>query len=916
VLAVTAAVGAAAQTGSLQGTIRDEKNRMELIGANILVVGTTLGGSTDLDGKFEIHQIPPGTYELRITCTGYETKLIPGVVIDPGKSNKINIKLTPDEAGGPATFMIEELRVTAGRILSTDAALHTERIKAGQIRDAISAEQISRSPDGTSSEVLKRVTGLSIVDNKYVFVRGVTDRYNSTALNGVTVTSTDTDADKKSFSFDMIPASLLSNTVVIKSASPDLSGDFSGGFVKVNTLDFPSERTINLSVGTSYNTLATGRDMMTNVLAPGGSKDWLGYDDGRRALPEDFNEGEFDENNRWIPKYNQYEKGKQLANTWGLRNFNAPLNGSYSLSYGDRYELFGKEIGLVSALVYKNSYDFSKFWVKGYPWSQQELHHGNRSKFNVLWGGILNLTTKPVEGHKISFNGNYVQSGKEEIAVSSGPNQQDEDVALRQRIEWDERSLFVSQIKGKHELSFLDGTEAEWSVFYSNSQAAEPDRKWVDYRPPTFGDPNDPSRWYMKDNTRSWFELQEDTRGFKPDLTFTLGDSKIKVGALYENRERTYQIEAWNALSDKIDWAEYWWIPLLPINEIFAPENYGKGKLYMLERSSNTGDYLGKFDLYAFYHMLDIPFFNNKLRFVGGWRIERSDQTINTIKSKQTAEFERVISTKSNSDFLPSGNVTCYVTDYFNVRLGASRSINRPEFRELANTRYFDMDKFRNVIGNPNLKRAQIQNYDIRFELYPEFGEVLAFSYFYKKFKDPIEEKLLRNPERFVQTWANAIKAENHGFEIEFKKSLSFLGEVLKNYHFMFNYTKVTSSVDALDADTLRVRTMQGQHPWTANVSVSYEDPEFGASFSVLYHAAGRHLADVGDIPERDVYEERNDQLDLALAKTLFGGRQRLKFAVKNITGSDDVYTMGDEDNLYRRVTLGTQYSLTLSYRF
>ncbi len=228
--------GAVAQMGSLYGKVHDSKSGEELVGANVLLVGTSLGGSTDIDGKFAIRNVPPGTYSVRFSYIGYTAQVVSAVEVKSGDNLKLDINLTSED------FQQDEVVVTAERVLSTEASVLADRRKSATIGDAISAEQIRKAPDATSGDALKRVTGLTVVDDKFVYVRGVTDRYNGTSLNGVSVSSTNTEVDRKSFSFDLVPSALLENTVVVKTATPDLPGDFSGGFVQVNTLDFPSAR--------------------------------------------------------------------------------------------------------------------------------------------------------------------------------------------------------------------------------------------------------------------------------------------------------------------------------------------------------------------------------------------------------------------------------------------------------------------------------------------------------------------------------------------------------------------------------------------------------------------------------------------------------------------------------------------------
>lgn len=240
-----------AQNGSVIGTILDQQTGEELVGANVLVVGTKLGATTDIEGKYQIKNVPAGTYTMRISFIGYSSKTISEVNVKSNEALTLNVTIAS------AIVEAEEVTVTAERVLATESALLSERKKATSIGDAISAEQIKRAPDATSGDALKRVTGLSIVDNKFVYIRGITDRYNNTTLNGAALTSTE--ADKKGFSFDMLPSNLLENTIVVKSATPDLPGDFTGGLVQLNTLDFPVSRTLKLSLSSSLNSVTHPR---------------------------------------------------------------------------------------------------------------------------------------------------------------------------------------------------------------------------------------------------------------------------------------------------------------------------------------------------------------------------------------------------------------------------------------------------------------------------------------------------------------------------------------------------------------------------------------------------------------------------------------------------------------------------------
>jgi len=894
--------------GTLRGTVRDDDGE-RLAGANVLLLGTTIGASTDLDGDYEIDGVPAGTYDVRVSSMGYESQTMPGVAIAAGRTEKLNVELARQSGG--ASYTLDDFVVTAERILSTDIAIITERMKAITIGDGISAEQISKSPDGTSSDVLKRVTGLSVVDNKFVFIRGITDRYNSTTLNNVSVSSTDTDTDRKSFTFDIVPASLLANTVVVKTATPDLPGDFSGGLVQVNTLDLPPERVFKLSVSSGYDEGTTGDAMLRSQ---GSDSDWLATDDGIRSLPESDLSGN--------------DLARELPNTWDTDYHKAPLNGSYGLAYGDQFDLGAADgrhtLGLISALTYKNSYEMAEF-VDSPSLGGVETYHfeGTRHKYSVLWSGLMNLTYRPTENHRFSIRTNYVQSAKDQVSFSAGNNEQG-GYSERTTIEWDERQLFVTQIGGEHSFGRRD-IGIDWKIFGSASEASEPDRKNAEFERDAYGN------FALKQNYRTWAELSEKSRGARLDLTYPLGDSSVKAGFYYEHRERDYGVDAYYTDTSTIG-SPNWGIRIEPIEEIFDGENYGLKKLTFRTMTTFTGEYGAQHDLDCYYAMTNHPFslWGQPFRVAGGARVEHSKQSVDTqVAIDDPTPLTTVL---EKTDALPSINLTYMPTERTNVRLAYAQSVNRPELREMANVLYYDLDNSQNVLGNPDLRRAVIGNYDVRFEFFPSAGEVLALSYFYKNIDDAIEERLIPSPDRYVRTWFNSPKGHNYGWEVEVRKSMGFVSDLMGgfmsgifgNVTVMGNYTTVESSIEYTHKYTdeggniiveQRTRPMQGQAPWTLNLSVGYTNPDWGTSVSFLYNRIARRLDAVGEERHLDVYEESRDLFDIALTQQLFN-LVNLKFTAKNITGADVELTSGPEKATHSLVSHTPSYSLSVGMKF
>ncbi len=890
--------GALAQTGSINGRVYDQASGEELTGASVLIVGTTEGASTDLDGKYTIDGIEPGTYDIRVSFMGYQTRVVTGVEIKDDEPTDLDLSLS--KIGTDDAFKIEDMIVSAEKVMSTGAAVLAERKKAAVIGDAISKEMIAMSPDATSGDALKRVTGLSVVDNKYVFVRGVTDRYNETALNGVTITSTDTDADKKSFSFDLIPASLISNTVVIKSATPDLPGDFSGGLVQVNTLEFPERRIFNLNLKFGNNDMTTGKEMLQSV---GSDTDWRGSDDGSREYPDDRQGNEL---------------ARVLPNNWAPVWDKARYNGSYQFSCGDRLMIGENEFGLIAAGTYKRSSQITEFTesptYKGTKLFFFDGHHYDR---DVMWGGLLNLNFKLGGLHKFSAKTNIIQTGTERVSYAEGQPVSSEWTKAT-TIAWKERNLKLGQVSGEHLFPKWGDLELKWRGHFSRSEASEPDRKHVEFEKGSTGD------WYaFRDNYRTWSSLDEEKRGFDTDMTMPYKDAKFKAGVLYSVRERDFNIDAWTTDPSSVRYPNYGLL-ILPIDTVFYAEHYGTNMFTLIPVSVFTGVYDGKHTIKSGFAMVDWLYDMGgfDFRFTGGVRYEDSEQIVNTIEAID--DPKPLVTRVENKDWLPSFNMTWKATEATNLRLAYYESVNRPEFRELANVLYYDFGNFQNVIGNPNLRRVYIKNFDVRIETFPDIGEVLAASFFYKDFTNAIEETLLPAPERYTKTWFNSPKGKNYGFELEARKTLGFIVDYMSNFTVTGNYTWVDSEIEYTDKRTdsegrvitrVLTRQMQGQSPWSINLSLLFAEPNLGTGLSILYNRIGRRLDAVGDERDQDIYEESRDVMDLAITQKLLD-KFKLKFAVRNLLGKEMEFTSGPDKELHRRLAPGTSYQLSMSYNF
>ncbi len=901
---LTTTAAALAQTGTVTGKITDADTGDELIAVDVVLIGTGRATQTDLDGVYTFEDVAVGKYHLRIAYLGYNTQVLTDIQVTADKAASVPVKLSSFGA-----YATDDVVVSASRILTTESAILADRKQAAVVGDAISAAQISRSPDATSGDALKRVTGLTVVEGQYVFVRGVTDRYNTTELNGVPVTSANTDRDRKSFAFDLVPANLLANTVVIKTATPDMPGDFSGGLVRVNTLEFPDHATTNVGVSVGRTEGVTGDELLQ--MAGRGHTDWLAIDDGTRDYP------------RGEPHVTRDERlalARSLPNNWGTRSRNAPSRYSFNISHGNRFNVLGDELGVLAALTYRNNYASGPYAeTRTYP--TDERGAGRRSKTSVLWGGLFNLNWRFDENHRMGLKNNYSRSGSDEVVQAKGRDSSKN--WIHESTKWQERDLELTQLTGTDRFPRWHGLELKWSLYYNENSAKEPDLKFIEYNA------DDPEIPIMNDNLRSWSWLEEFRRGVDVDVTVPFGDedvrSNIKVGTSLSSRRRSFDLEAWAATPLDYAWSPAW----LPPAEIFPDSLWGADRGWgFIPVTAFSGTYTGTHFINAYYAMLDLPFsvHQEEFRIAGGVRVEDSSQAVDAVVAQDVGTV--VTSKIETKDTLPSVNFTYLYDEHVNLRLGYYRSVNRPEFREMSAVRYYDFNRFQNVIGNPDLKRARIENWDVRLEYFPQYGEVLAVSYFTKDLRDAVEERLRPSPERNVLTWFNSDKGRNDGFELEARKQFRFWDGEFGDITVAGNYTRVWSEVeyqaarsDTLDGGTIvpvpytDTRPLQGQSPWSINLSFTWEQPALGTSIAILYNKIGRRLATVGDTRDTDVYDQPRDLVDVALTQRI-GAALKLKLAVKDIQGHDHITTSGPERNEYSREGQGTAYSASLSAAF
>ncbi len=887
--------GQSQSLGELRGKVTSQGTGETIIRASISVVGTKLGGYSDLNGNYTIRRVPKGRYSVRVTYVGYAPKVIEEVDVASGVTT-LDVNLEPAQVQG------REVVITAKGGSGTETALLAQRRKSASISDGISAAQIRRSPDANSGEALARVTGLSVVGSKFVYVRGTSERYNNTQLNGVSLTSTE--PDKRSFSFDIFPSNLLENTIVSKTFTPDLPGDFSGGLVQLNTTDYPDRRTFRASIGASYVDGTTGQGM---AFGPRGGTDWIGVDDGARELPSELPRVKINTGNFTPAEIGGFTG--LFANDWGTGSLTAPVNKSVALSYGDRFELFENDLGVVAGFSYRNGFNY-------YPILRSDSNRfhfeGTNNQFSTLWGGIFNVSYKIGDLHSVSVKTTYSRTAEDEYTYLQG---KDYYATLDKKLygmHYVERGFFNGQVNGDHALPDLLGMRLQWRAFGSTGFRNEPDFRRMSYAD---YDPTDTIHSYIAligSSTpnalaagRFYSGLNDRLGGFGADLTIPLDELKFKLGTVIENKARKFRARSFGYTVARTAQG----LLGASLDTLFDPSHIGEDGLHIEETTALSDRYDAESHLKAFYGMADLPFTlaGASFRLITGLRVESYRQMINTADTKPINLDSTV------TDLMPSVNFVYQLSPQMNLRLAYSSTVSRPEFREYAKFAFYDFTTDALVYGNPGLRRAKIDNYDLRYEVFPGVGDLLAVSLFHKDFTDAIEEVALTgdSPER---TWANAQKARNTGVELEVRKSLGFIDGLLEPLSLSVNYTWLDSRVDVAGTDFIASkagRRLQGQSPYMINAGLYYDNMELGTSVNLLFNRFGPRITQVARTDQPDYIEQPRNVIDLSVAQT-FLTNYEVKLAIRDLLAEDQVFT---QDGSPSRIN-GKQMSTTLSVAF
>jgi hypothetical protein len=896
-----------AKHGILAGVVRNEAGE-PVPDAQVVVLGRKERAMADHAGRYRL-RLPPGVYAVRVYYPGFRTRRVEMLRIGAGASTQLGVRLERDGAARKEEVFV----VQADADRTSAAGQLVLRRRSAAVSDALGGQDMARAPDRSAAEAARRVVGATLVDNRFVFVRGLGDRYTNSLLNNTPLPSPEPDV--QAIPLDLFPTSVLSDITIFKTFTPDMPANFAGGSVRINTRSFPDKFLFRVTGTGGYNTQSTLR--LRDSYA-GGSTDWLATDDGGRSLPRELARSPRAVNQNYTPEQLERlgeglnQKPRRFHSTRSLPNH------ALTVVAGDRYRAGNKGVwGWLASANYSRAYelrdevqalfssdvrDGQRFLIPTFDF------RGRRSTETVRLGGLGSLAYEPSPDHRLALTTLFSRNADDEVLRLQGYEQDDGTDQRVLRARWLQRSLLFGQLRGEHELAATGASHVDWNVFVGEARRDEPNLAQSVYA--RAGD----GRWaaLQDDGLTHFFAKQKELlHGGGLDLTQRLatlssGEAKLKMGTLLQRKARRFDSRRFRFVQQRgLGEAIF-----LPPEQLTDPQNIGPNGVLLDENTQFSDSYRAHEGIYAGYLMADTPL-TRRVRVILGERLEYGRMTVDSYDpllggAPVSAGFQK-------ADLLPSASVVLAMTDAMNLRASATQTVARPQFREIAPFEFASFFNAPMVKGNPDLGRARITNLDLRWEWFPSADEVLAASLFYKHFASPIEQTILPSS-NITLTFENARAARNLGGELEARKRLGFVHGALRDVSVLANVAVVHSRVELADTSRLVVTTadrpLQGQSPFALNAALDFTPEKWGFFARLSYNVMGKRIAAVAKMPLPNIYEQPRHVLDASVGKEL-GQHLTLKASAQNLLNSPYLFRQQDRDTT--RYTVGTSFLVSVS---
>lgn len=887
-LAFVLGLSASAQKGTVAGTITaPEAGKVQPMPfVNVALKGTTVGATTDLDGKFSF-QAEPGDYVLVVSFVGYEPVERPVTVV-ADRTVKVDVELKT------LAIEIKTFEVVTERRTETEAAVVMETRQSEQVVNGMGREQIAKGQDRTAGDVVKRIPGVTMVGDRFVMIRGLADRYNTVMLNDVIAPSME--SDRRAFSFDILPSGALDRVMIYKTGAPELPGEFAGGVIKLYTVNVPAENTTRVDYSASFRpgtTFAAFNQGQTS------STDALGFDNGLRQLPSSFPSNLYNT----TPERLQ-SAGRSLANNWTAQQSTAMPDQRFGLMLARRFGGEGSKVtgGNITGLQYSNTRQ--AYTAKNYnynvfdPVSQRSdsiyNYSDNENFHQVRVSALSNFSLLVGTRTKFEFRNLFTQQGIDQTTLRTGNNFEEQFEVKNYAFRYQQRTIYSGQLHGSHDL-VSDVSKISWTAGYGRTWSKEPDfRRLRTVRDINATDANTPFQTIIPpgattlDAGRFFSDMNESVMTGKVDYEHKFAGEtntfRFRAGLFTELKDRTFSARWMSfraANSSQLDQS----LLFAPLDEVFSSPNINNTTGFKLEEGTNPSDrYSASNTLFAGYVGGTINLASLTVISAGVRAEHNTQQLISATFGGRRVNVDNPI-----LSILPSINASRQLTERSQVRLAWATTVNRPEFRELAPFSFYDFS-FNNVLtGNDSLQIATIQNVDARYEFYPSAAEVVSFGVFYKHFSNPIEMFFMPGAgsggtRNF--SFGNAQTATSVGAELEVRRQLSglFAEGYLSRVGVMLNAAYIRTEVVLGDEarGQAQQRPLMGQSPYIINAGLYYQDTERKLQYNILYNVIGPRLFAVGTYGTPDIYEMPRNVVDLTVTKG-FGKKFELKLSAQDI---------------------------------
>jgi hypothetical protein len=897
-----------AQTLSIKGTVTDATTTETLVGATVLIQGTTVGTITDFDGNFQINKLAPGLYNLVVSFVSYNQQIIQ-VDLRSAKEQTVQVALKS------ATLDIDEIKVTARKRDNTEMSMLTSMKASNLIVSGISSQQIAKSQDKDAAEVIRRVPGITITDGRFVIVRGLIERYNSVMLNNATAPSFE--ADKRAFSFDAIPSGMINNIMIYKSPAPELPADFAGAAINIETKDVADENSLVVSYSTGFVQHTSFNSVVKTY--EGSATDKLGFDNGTRSIPSGTpNVEDFSSLYTWedLAAYETKTKeitaaSKLFSNNWQTTTRTPFLDQGFSISSQRRFVVGKTTFGNITAFNYGLSNDYftrSRLEYQDYNnltgevmknfdfsdvVSKQSAKMGLIHNWNILYG----------KNQKLELRNFLNQMGTTSTSIRDGVNYYNVETLKFYDLKFVSRFVYSGQLAGEQKFN-NDRTELNWMLGYGATKTNQPDNRRLTFVLDDSEGSEQQGNYFLRIQNvpnaylggRLWIDMTEKIYNAKVDgehkfnLFGTENDWVLKGGVGFERKNREFNSRLLGVVAVKNPAIDFY----QPIDKIFDTQNfyfdsikpYTQHGLSYRDNSRAKDNYKAHDQIISGYAALQIPL-HKKVILYGGVRVEKFERLITDFYDP-TPTPELYDISRDTINFFPSANITYNINDKNLLRASYGKTVNRPEFREMSNFDYQDFDLFILIHGNDSLQNAYLDNYDLRYEWYPSAGEIVSVAAFYKDFQNPIEVFLIPAGTGYDYKPFNTEKAYSMGLEVdvrkqfvEFESYTNFLRQ-LKNLTVIFNASLIKSQITTQQAFARESnRIMQGQSPYIVNLGLDYQNPDKGFSCNVTYNRIGKRIAYVGTPVNPHTWELPRNGVDVTLQQKL-GKYTTVKLGLKD----------------------------------